>query len=77
MKNFKELDMFVDEETIKSKYYIIQSEICTLYIQWFRQKQDDGTYKRYGDVYVSKNCVVKMERMMKKMKMKFPIRYTS
>lgn len=76
LKDFKEFDMWVDEETVKAKYYVQQPEVCTLYLQWFRVKLEDGSYKRYADVYVSKSCPIEMEKKMKRKKLKFGIRYT-
>lgn len=76
LKDFKPFDEWVDEETVKGKYYIPQPEICTLYLQWFRIKQEDGSYKRYADVYISKSCPIEMEKKMKRLKPKLGIRYT-
>jgi hypothetical protein len=76
LKDFKEFDMWVDEETVKAKYYVRQPEVCTLYLQWFRVKQGDGSYKRYADVYISKSCTTQMEKKMKRKKLEFGLRYT-
>lgn len=75
-KDFKLFDEWVDEEMVKAKYYIPMPDVCVLYLLWFRAKQEDGSYKRFADVYISKGCPIEIEKKMKRMKLKYPIRYT-
>lgn len=75
LKAYRVLEKWVDEETVKSKYYIVQKDACVLYLQWFRVKQEDGTYQRFADVYVNNGCSVEAEKNMRKRKLAFGIRY--
>jgi len=76
-KDFKLFDSWVAEDVVKEKYYVPMPDECALYLLWFRQKEDDGSYKRFADVYISKGCPTALEKRLKKMKLKHPIRYLS
>jgi len=51
-------------------------DACVLYLLWFRVKQEDSSYKRFADVYLSKGCPLEIEKKLKRMKLSKPIRYT-
>jgi len=74
-KDFKLFDSWVAEDVVKEKYYVPMPDECALYLLWFRQKEDNGTYSRFADVYISKGCPTALEKRLKKMKLKYPIRY--
>lgn len=76
LKGYRVLELWVDEKTVKAKYYVQQEDICVLYLQWFKVKQDNGKYERFADVYINEGCSIEAEKKMLKRKLKFPIRYT-
>lgn len=70
------MELWVDEKTVKAKYYVQQEDICVLYLQWFKVKQDNGKYERFADVYINVGCSIEAEKKMLRRKLKFPMRYT-
>ncbi len=73
--DFYRLEYFVDEETIRSKYYVTGAGKSIYYLTWFRKKCEDGTYKRFADVWCAKNVSDELIKKLEKDKHKFPIRY--
>ena len=76
LKEYRVLAKWVDEKTVKEKYYVQQEDICVLYLLWFRVKQDNGKYERFADVYINEGCSIEAEKKMLRRKLKFGIRYT-
>ena len=74
-EDFILIDELVFEEDVIAKYYAKQEVACFIYLLWFRQKDGVGGYKRFADVYVSKEISSALIEKMKRKRTALPIRY--